>query len=94
MFRVPDEDTFFLLDILRTAGKGTRSGEKMVEHNREIFDRNRLRGGTHYTISALRRTPGDWKQHFGPAWNDFAAAKRRYDPESILTPGPGIFPEP
>jgi len=91
LFRVPAEDTFFLLDILRTAGPGTRDGAKLVAHNRKLFERNRAMGGTHYVISALERSAEDWKQHYGPAWADFAAAKRRYDPDNVLTPGPGIF---
>jgi len=62
-----------------------------VAHNRKLFERNRDLGGTHYTISAIERSPEDWKQHYGPAWPAFAAAKRRYDPDNVLTPGPGIF---
>lgn len=91
LFRVPDEDTFFLFDILRTASAGTRSAAQMVEHNRQLFERNRSWGGTHYTICAIGCSHKDWKQHYGPAWEAFAAAKRRYDPDRVLTPGPGIF---
>jgi cytokinin dehydrogenase len=91
LFRVPDEDTFFLFDILRTASPETRSAAQMVEHNRQLFERNRSWGGTHYTICAIGCSHEDWKQHYGPAWEAFAAAKRRYDPDRVLTPGPGIF---
>ncbi|MBA3532579.1 MAG: hypothetical protein H0T73_11700, partial [Ardenticatenales bacterium] len=29
--------------------------------------------------------------HYAPLWNDFAAAKKHYDPAGILTPGQAIF---
>lgn len=91
LFRVPEEDSFFLLDILRTASPETRGAAQMVAHNRQLFERNRAWGGTHYVISAIPCSPEDWKQHYGSAWDGFTAAKRRYDPDNVLTPGPGIF---
>lgn len=92
LFRVPEEDTFFLFDLLRTVTPQTRPAADMVAHNRQLLERNRAWGGTHYTISAIPLTPEDWKRHYGPAWEAFAAAKRRYDPDTVLTPGPNIFP--
>jgi FAD/FMN-containing dehydrogenase len=91
LFRVPDEDTFFLVDILRTASPETVDAARMVAHNRRLFERNRSWGGTHYAISAIPLSPEDWRRHYGSAWEGFAAAKRRYDPDQVLTPGPGIF---
>ncbi|WP_224244649.1 FAD-binding protein [Hyalangium gracile] len=91
LFRVPDEDTFFLFDILRTVSPETRTAAQMVAHNRLLFELNRSWGGTHYAICAVGCSHEDWKRHFGSAWDAFAAAKRRYDPDGVLTPGPGIF---
>jgi FAD/FMN-containing dehydrogenase len=91
LFRVPEEDTFFLLDILRTASPETVDVARMVAHNRQLFERNRAWGGTHYAISAIPLSLEDWRRHYGSAWEGFAAAKRRYDPDNVLTPGPGIF---
>jgi FAD/FMN-containing dehydrogenase len=91
LFRVPEEDTFFLLDILRTASPETVDVARMVAHNRRLFERNRSWGGTHYAISAIPLSPEDWRRHYGSAWEDFAEAKRRYDPDNVLTPGPGVF---
>jgi FAD/FMN-containing dehydrogenase len=91
LFRTPNEDTFFLLDVLRTAAPETQGAAQMVAHNRKLYERNRQWGGTYYTISAIAMSPEDWKQHYGPAWDGLVAAKRRYDPDSVLTPGPGIF---
>jgi FAD/FMN-containing dehydrogenase len=36
-------------------------------------------------------TRSDWREHFGPQWPFLAAARHRYDPGGILTPGQGIF---
>ncbi|HEX8699232.1 MAG TPA: FAD-binding protein [Myxococcaceae bacterium] len=91
LFRVPEEDTFFLVDVLRTAMPGARDGAEQVKHNRALFERNREWGGTHYAISAIPCTPEDWKRHYGSAWDGLAAAKRRYDPDRVLTPGPRVF---
>src|SRR5262249_50363686 len=34
----------------------------------------------------------EWQAHYGPeTWKRVAAAKRKYDPAGVLTPGPGIF---
>ena len=33
----------------------------------------------------------DWIAHYGRAFPRFSNLKRRYDPQGILTPGPGIF---
>ncbi|WP_224245698.1 FAD-binding protein [Hyalangium gracile] len=91
LFRVPEEDTFFLVDILRTASPETVDAARMVAHNRQLFERNRSWGGTHYAISAIPLSHEDWRRHYGSVWEGFAAAKRRYDPDNVLTPGPGIF---
>ena len=31
---------------------------------------------------------------YGDVYDDFRRAKRKYDPDSVLTPGQGIFPGP
>jgi hypothetical protein len=36
-------------------------------------------------------TQKDWQDHYDPFWDQLLAAKQRYDPSNILTPGPGIF---
>jgi FAD/FMN-containing dehydrogenase len=34
---------------------------------------------------------GEWRDHFGSAFGQLKAAKLRYDPDAILTPGYEIF---
>ena len=90
MLRVPDEEVFFLFDILRTAPDPAVAGA-MVASNRELFERGRDLGSKHYTISAIPLSRGDWRRHFQPVWGELESAKQTFDPDNVLTPGPGIF---
>jgi cytokinin dehydrogenase len=95
LLRVPDEPVTFLFSILRTAAPdlgGALPTGVMLKDNRLLFDRARDLGGYQYPIGSIPMTPPDWVQHFGSAWPFLAAARRRYDPNGILTPGQGIFP--
>jgi FAD/FMN-containing dehydrogenase len=38
------------------------------------------------------RMSNRWVRQYGDAWASLTALKRRYDPDGILTPGPGILP--
>jgi FAD/FMN-containing dehydrogenase len=63
----------------------------MVADNRAFFERNRYLGGKRYVIDAIPFSQEDWQQHFRPVWGRLVSAKRRYDPDNLLTPGQGIF---
>jgi FAD/FMN-containing dehydrogenase len=94
LLRAPDEPVTFLLSILRTAAPdlgGALGTRVMLKDNRALFERARDLGSYQYPIGSIPMTPPDWVQHFGPAWPFLVAARRRYDPNGILTPGQGIF---
>jgi FAD/FMN-containing dehydrogenase len=91
LLRLPSEEFACLFDLLRTAPTEPRAVEGMLARNRRLFERNRDGGGTYYPVGAVPLSPEDWRRHFGVAWEAFAAAKQRFDPGSVLTPGPGIF---
>jgi FAD/FMN-containing dehydrogenases len=91
LLRVPDGDLVFLLAVLRTASPGAKSPEEMLAANRALYERARAVGGHQYPTGAIPATRADWRAHYGPLWPAFAAAKRRFDPGGILTPGQGIF---
>jgi cytokinin dehydrogenase len=94
LLRVPDEPVIFLFSVLRTAAPdsgGALPVDPMLATNRDLFDQARRLGGDQYPIGSIPLTPADWRQHFGPAWAFLAAARHRYDPAGILTPGQGIF---
>jgi cytokinin dehydrogenase len=84
----------FLFDVL-TANTGPGPDPafqaRMLERNRELFERARRAGGTRYPIGALEFSRLDWIRHYGEEYAQLARLKRRFDPANILTPGPGIF---
>jgi cytokinin dehydrogenase len=93
--RVPEDgDWIFLFDILTSAsspGQNRRFAKRMLARNRRLFEAARRVGGTRYPISAIPFDRRDWARQYGGVFPPFQQAKRRYDPDGILTPGPGIF---
>ncbi|WP_337906894.1 hypothetical protein [Iningainema tapete] len=91
LFRTPNEQVVFLFTILRTAPLDDAVVRKMLDDNRRLFERNRSLGGTRYPVDAIEFSQLDWKQQFRPVWGRLVSAKRRYDPNNVLTPSQGIF---
>lgn len=101
-FRLPDGGAddddggfVYLFDILTaSAAPGPDPGfvSDMLARNRRLFEKARAVGGTRYPIGALNFSRYDWQRQYGELWEEFAERKRRFDPDNILTPGPGIFP--
>lgn len=88
LVRLPAGDVIVVLNLIRIPASNDRAAaERMVAHNRRLYERIRDRGGVLYPVSALPMSMDDWQRHFGPAWPGFQAARRRYDPAGILTPG-------
>ena len=90
LFRLPNEPVAFLLDIMSTYSSQD-AAIRVIERNRRFFEHSRAMGSKHYAITAIPLTREDWQGHFDPYWEQFEMAKRRFDPDNILTPGPGIF---
>jgi cytokinin dehydrogenase len=89
---VPRERVAFLFSLLRTAVPPTPDiVARMVADNRVVYERARDAGGKRYPIGSVQLSLADWRDHYGPDWTAFAAAKARYDPRRVLTPGQGIF---
>jgi cytokinin dehydrogenase len=91
LLRLPDEDAVFLCDAMRTARPSPGAVARMLARNRSLLEGNRGRGGTVYPISAVELRHEEWREHFGGHWPALLRAKHRYDPDCLLTPGPGIF---
>ena len=83
LLRLPEDEDLVLLDVLSTAPAA--GPEAMVAANRRLFERNRELGGTVYPISAVPLQPDDWRRQFGPRWQHLTAARRRFDPDGVLT---------
>jgi len=87
---MPDADLIFVFGIFRLAVDEANAAP-MVEANRVLFEDARDVGAKQYPIDAIPMDPEDWTEHFGENWNSFCARKGTYDPDHVLTPGPGFF---
>jgi FAD/FMN-containing dehydrogenase len=98
MFRIPEPDGspwVYLFDVLTSSarpGPDQAFTDRMLARNRDYFDRARAVGGTRYPMGSTPFSQEDWALQYGRYWPALRRAKERYDPEGILTPGPGIFP--
>jgi FAD/FMN-containing dehydrogenase len=94
-FRVPDRGEWvYLFDILTasaTPGPDPAFQSRILARNRTLFEKARARGGTRYPIGSLEFSRNDWRIQYGEEWDELQRLKRRFDPDFILTPGPGIF---
>lgn len=96
-FRVPERsggDWVYLFDILNDStvpGPNPDFVARMLARNLALFQKARDAGGTRYPIGAVEFSRDDWIQHYGEMWPELVRRKQRYDPDNILTPGPGIF---
>ncbi|XTZ15298.1 FAD-binding protein [Micromonospora echinospora] len=92
----PDGSPFvYVVDIntvSSTPGPDPQFSAEMLERNKRLYAHARQSyGAVLYPIGSVPFTAQDWRDHYGDAWPAFHAAKRRYDPAGVLTPGPGIF---
>jgi cytokinin dehydrogenase len=77
----------------RTSAANGHDPQAMLAANDALVTRLLATGGKVYPPYAPVLSPSQWQQHYGPAtWQRFAAAKKRFDPNNVLTPGAGIFP--
>ncbi|WP_157187608.1 cytochrome P450 [Nocardia vinacea] len=59
--------------------------------NRRWYELARDIGGTLYPLGATEFGPADWRCQYADYYDTFQQAKRRYDPDAIMTPTPAIF---
>jgi cytokinin dehydrogenase len=84
--RVPDEETFFVIDVAPFVPREPELIRAALERNRRILDRVRESGGVLFPVSAVASSPAEWQTHFGDVWDWFVDAKRRFDPDRVLSP--------
>ena len=92
LLRTPSEGLCFAFNFVRvptTADLG--DANRLVDSNRAVYDRVRNAGGALYPVSAVPMSPEDWRRHFGSAFHRLDEAKRRFDPDHVLTPGYDVF---
>ena len=92
LFKLPDADVVFGLWLFRAvAADDKQAGAAMDEGTKSLFGRMQTVGGKFYVPYSGFPSQDVWRRHYGPDWDRFAAAKKRFDPAGVLTPGPGIF---
>ena len=76
----------------RTAMTDDAVLKSMLTANHALLARVLSSGGTIYPAYCPILSKEQWQVHFGTeTWKRFAAAKTRFDPNNVLTPGAGIF---
>ncbi|MFI9587205.1 FAD-binding protein [Streptomyces sp. NPDC052236] len=92
LLRVPDDPVPYLMAVLWALDPADQAAvTARVAANHAAYERVRAAGGTQYPVGAIPMTADDWRAQYGEAWEEFAAAKRRYDPNNLLAPGQHIF---
>jgi cytokinin dehydrogenase len=92
LLRMPSDDLCYAFNLVRIpATNDANEAKRLVDANKAAYRRVKAAGGTLYPVSALPMSKGEWRDHFGSAFGQLDAAKQRYDPDEILTPGYEIF---
>ena len=91
LVRIPNEDLVVRFQVSRQP-PASADIASLITMNRTLYERAREMGGTRLTSTAIPFSQADWIQHYGPVWESFRAAKNRFDPNNVLTPGQGMFP--
>ncbi|PYI58312.1 MAG: hypothetical protein DMC60_13245 [Verrucomicrobia bacterium] len=93
MFKVPDEDQAFSVWLFRSPPVGDQAALwAMMASNRELLAKMTAVGGKRYSPYSGVMSSEEWAAHFGPAlWRRLSEAKKKFDPNNVLTPGVGIF---
>lgn len=94
MFKVPEEDQVFAIWLRRSAPMGDRKAlSAIMASNRELLAKMIAVGGKRYIPYAGEvMSPEQWAVHFGPdVWRRLSEAKKRFDPNNVLTPGAEMF---
>jgi FAD/FMN-containing dehydrogenase len=90
LFRAPAEELCWTFNLVRMPP--VADADRLLDVNAATYARVREAGGTLYPVSALPMSPDAWRGHFGPsAFASLEAAKSRYDPDRMLTPGYDVF---
>ena len=87
--RIPAGEVAWAFDILRFPFDPTLT-ETLLTQNRELYEGAVAAGGNFYPIGALESTPTEWQTYYGDFYPAVVEAKRRHDPNSVLTPGQGL----
>jgi cytokinin dehydrogenase len=90
---MPAGDLTYELRMQRKASTENAPDHRaMLAANQALLPLLLAAGGKVYPPFAPILSHEQWQEHYGmEAWARFAAAKKRFDPNNVLTPGAGIF---
>ena len=93
MLRLPQEKHAFMVWLFRTVPANDAPALARVQQsNRELLARMTALGGKRYSPYSGVMSRDDWRAHFGAdVWRRLSAGKKKYDPNNVLSPGPGMF---
>ncbi|MBX9775332.1 MAG: FAD-binding protein [Xanthobacteraceae bacterium] len=93
LLRMPDADIACELRVQRrSSGTGSPDPETLLAATNALLPRVLAAGGKISPPYCPILSKQQWRDHYGPELlQRFAAAKKKFDPNSALTPGPGIF---
>ena len=93
LLRMPDADMACELRVQRrSTGAGSPDPKTLLAATNALLPRVLAAGGKIYPPYCPILSKQQWLEHYGPdILQRFAAAKKRFDPNNALTPGPGIF---
>jgi FAD/FMN-containing dehydrogenase len=93
LFRVPAEERMFAFWTLRSVfADAGPSLEAQLAANAKFLQRALSRGAKRYPPYGGVASVTEWRAHYGESlYRRFAAAKLKYDPRGLLTPGPRVF---
>jgi cytokinin dehydrogenase len=91
---LPSGPQLYLFDVLPNIPTTERSRLSTFEDKcRKVYAKARVADATVYPIGypVGEMNEGDWRRQFGLNCERLVAAKRLFDPDGILTPGPQVF---
>jgi hypothetical protein len=92
LLRLPSDDLCYAFNLVRIpATDDPTEANRLVDANRATYGRVKAAGGTLYPVSAFALSQDEWRDHFSSAFSQLDAAKQKFDPGRILTPGYEIF---
>ena len=93
LFQIPSDDCMFSMWLKRSAIKDVGPGlQAQLDANARILERALRLGAKRYAPYGEIVSPGEWASHYGDAtYARFQAAKKRFDPRAVLSPGTGTF---
>lgn len=93
LFRVPNEEIVFSIWLFRSVAPNDPAAvSAMLASNHSLLQQMTVVGGKDYRQYGMVLSQAEWVEHFGPdVWRRFSDAKKKFDPNKVLTPGPEIF---